>query len=226
MLVLIWLLSLFVQEIPAAWREAAAQYESDIKKFEELDRAAPDPRGALLLVGSSSIRLWDTAEEDLAPWPVIRRGFGGCTFSDVLIYAPRLIPPHQFAGLVLFCANDIRGENDDKSPAEVAHIVRQIIDTVRQSHATEPILVVEITPTRKRWQSWPQIEDANRRIEAVCKDSPGVYFVTTASHYLSDQGEPREELFVDDLLHQNRDGYRQWGRLIRDALERAGVPKP
>jgi lysophospholipase L1-like esterase len=219
-------LALLLQEIPAEWRSAAIEFETDVQALEALDRHEPDPAGAVLLFGSSSFRLWESAADDLAPWPIVRRGFGGARFSDMLVYAPRLIPQHNFAALVLFSANDIRGKEDDKSPEQVVDVVRRLIDVVRQSHPIQPIFVVAITPTRARWSVWPQIADANQQLAKLCERLPQVHFIPTAEHYLTCDGQPRDELFIDDELHQNRDGYRQWGRLISGALERHGVLHP
>jgi hypothetical protein len=52
---------------PTVWSEDIAAFASK----------APGPSGALLFVGSSSIRRWTDLSEHMAPIPVINRGFGG-----------------------------------------------------------------------------------------------------------------------------------------------------
>lgn len=52
-------------------------WEKDIIKFEQLDKSEKYSRDAILFTGSSSIRLWSTLKQDIAPYPVIQRGFGG-----------------------------------------------------------------------------------------------------------------------------------------------------
>jgi hypothetical protein len=47
------------------------QWEAEIRKFEETDRVQPPPRGAVLFVGSSSVRLWQTLAEDFPGVKVI-----------------------------------------------------------------------------------------------------------------------------------------------------------
>ena len=55
-----------------------ARFESEIAAFEAWDHQNSFPHDAILFVGSSSIRLWQTAES-FPDLPVINRGFGGST---------------------------------------------------------------------------------------------------------------------------------------------------
>ena len=59
--------------------------ESEILKFEQDDRIDRPPEGAIVLTGSSSIRLWnDQAKVALAPL-TIPRGFGTATCTTCFI---------------------------------------------------------------------------------------------------------------------------------------------
>ena len=49
--------------------------------------------------------------------------------------------------------------------------------------------------------------------------SEDTYFLATAEYYLDSKGIPRDELFVEDRLHLNRDGYKIWSQLIRERLD-------
>jgi glycerophosphoryl diester phosphodiesterase len=61
---------------------AVQAWETDIQKFEQLDKSVTYSEDAILFAGSSSIRLWSTLEKDMAPYPVIQRGYGGAKLSD------------------------------------------------------------------------------------------------------------------------------------------------
>ena len=200
-------------------KESSAKWNQEILKFEQLDKSEHDPDKAILFAGSSSIRLWSTLKEDVAPYPVIRRGFGGSKFSDLAVFAKEIIYPHQFRALVLFEANDITGNAADKSPKEVAKLFRDIVRTVRRKYADQPIFVIEITPTQSRWPQWPKIKQANQLLRESCRKLHNTYFTETSTAYLNKAGEPINELFIKDMLHQNRVGYRIWGTLIREKLD-------
>ena len=206
-------------------RESVAKWSKDIQQFQQLDKNVADPENAILFAGSSSIRLWSTLNEDLAPYPVIQRGFGGSKFSDLAVYAKEIIYPHQFRALVLFEANDITGNIADKSPHEVARLFRSIVRTVRKQYPEQPIFVIEITPTKSRWAVWPVIKEANKLLCEASGKMHKVYFIETASAYLNKEGEPRNELFIKDNLHQNREGYKIWGELVRKKLDEILTPE-
>ncbi len=203
--------------------EAVSKWEKDILEFKKSDSLEHDPVNALLFTGSSSIRLWSTIKEDVSPYPVIQRGFGGSKFSDLSVYAKDIIYPHQFRALVIFEANDITGDKSDKTPHQVARLFREIVKTVRMKYSKEPIFVVEITPTSSRWSSWTKIKQTNQLLRESCSDKANTWFIETSASYLNNAGKPRNELFGADLLHQNRDGYSVWGALIRKKLDQVLV---
>jgi len=198
--------------------ESEAKWGKDILNFEQQDKLEKDPGNAILFAGSSSIRLWSTLKEDVAPYPVIQRGFGGSKFSDLAVFAERIIYPHQFRALVIFEANDITGNVADKSPQEVAKLFVDIVRTVRRKFAEQPVFVLEITPTPSRWAVWPKIKEANQLLKESCQELHNTYFIETSSAYMNKAGEPRSELFIKDKLHQNHEGYQIWGDLVRKRL--------
>jgi len=200
-------------------RESTTKWGKDILNFEQRDKSEKDPENAILFAGSSSIRLWSTLKEDVAPYPVIQRGFGGSKFSDLAVFADRIIYPHQFRALVIFEANDITGNSADKTPAEVAKLFVDIVRTVRRKYADQPVFVLEITPTPSRWSVWPKIREANQLLKDACTKLHNTYFIETSADYLNKAGEPRSELFIRDKLHQNHEGYQIWGDLVRKKLD-------
>lgn len=210
---------------------ATERWEAEIIKLEELDRRQSDPEHAILFVGSSSIRLWQSIEEDLAPWPVIRRGFGGAKFSDLIVYADRLLTPHDYRALVVFVANDISGSRNsnsvDRSPEEVEEMFRHFVQLARQHKPDRPIFFVSITPTSSRFQVWEQANRANELIRNFADADELIHFIDTRQYFLTTDGYPDDSLFVKDRLHLNPAGYRRWASVIRDELEHhLGNPSP
>lgn len=195
-------------------------WEDDIEKFEQLDFTENYPDDAIMFAGSSSIRLWSTLEDDMAPYSVIQRGYGGARLSDFAVYADRIFSPHKCSALVLFIANDIYGGNDDKTPEEVKLLFVNVLRTFRKSHPETPFFWVAVTPTSSRWKVWPQINQAGELIKQVCEDKPDTYFITTDYAFLDETGKPDDTLFLQDKLHLNPQGYEIWTRIIKDELDR------
>ncbi|MGE5420191.1 MAG: GDSL-type esterase/lipase family protein, partial [Chloroflexota bacterium] len=195
-------------------------WEKDIRQFEELDKKEAYPENAVLFTGSSSIRLWTTLRRDMAPYPVIQRGFGGSRLSDFVVYADRIVAPHPCSAIVIFIANDITGSTNDKKPAEVASLFRYALKTIRKTHPETPLFWIEVTPTPSRWKVWQQIKEANNLIKDICEKQENTYFISTSASFLNNDGLPEDGYFVSDKLHLNADGYKVWTDVIKKEINK------
>ncbi len=194
-------------------------WEPEIQKFEKLDKTVQYPDDAILFAGSSSIRRWETLAEDMAPYNVIQRGYGGAKLSDFAVYASRIFSHHPCSALVLFIANDIIGNANDKSPEEVKKLFLNVLKTFRKYHPSAPVFWIAITPVTSRWKVWPEIRKTNELIHEACKNHRNTYFIKTENEFLNEKGEPKDELFVDDKLHLNSNGYKVWTTIIKRELD-------
>jgi hypothetical protein len=195
-------------------------WENDIQKFEQLDKSERYSEDAILFAGSSSILLWSTLEKDMAPYPVIQRGYGGARLSDFVVYAGRIFDPHPCKAIVIFVANDISGSDKDKSPQEVSRLFRNVLKTIRKTHPETPVFWIAITPTASRWKVWPEIEKANNLIKDICDKKTNAYFIRTDYSFLNESGKPNDELFRTDRLHLSDKGYAVWTEIIKKELNR------
>lgn len=199
----------------AATRPDPSRWEKDISAFEAWDRKNTPPRDAILFVGSSSIVGWSTAEA-FAEWPVINRGFGGSHLIESTYYFDRIIAPYRPRAIVLYA-----GDNDVAAgvPAEqVAADFSAFVERVRSKFPETPIIFLSIKPSMARWEHWPTMREANRRIAALCAEQPNLRFVDVAGPMLDEKGEPRAEFFVADRLHLSAKGYAAWERVLRPVL--------
>ena len=212
---------LFISSLNAQKKGQSTEnkFEKEIIALEQLDKTEKYADNSIFLVGSSSIRLWSTLKEDLAPYPFIQRGFGGSRTPDVLQYLKRLAYPHNFSAVVIFVANDLTGSPIDLKPKETLDNFKAMVKILRAKYKKQPVFIVEITPSTLRWKSWPQIQQTNALLKKYCNKGKYLYFIETAQNYLNEKGEPRDELFREDHLHQNREGYKIWGRLIKNKLD-------
>ena len=203
-------------------REASRQrWAEEVSKLRALDELESYPDDAVLFFGSSSIRLWDTIAEDMAPMVPIRRGFGGAKSLDLAVFAPELIPSHRYSALVVFVANDIAGEEGktDQNPDDVRNRLKEVWEVSRKHQPQAPLLLLEITPTDRRRHVWDQQRALNHCLRDWTLTEPNVYFLPTAEYFLDAEDQVRSEFFGEDRLHLSRAGYRQWGTLIRRRLQ-------
>ncbi len=194
-------------------------WEPEIAKFDSLDKAEQYPDDAVLFAGSSSIRLWRSIAEDMAPYNVIQRGYGGAKLSDFSVYADKIFTPHPCRATVLFIGNDITGTKQDKTPEQVKKLFISVFKTFRKVHPYTPFFWIEVSPTPLRWKAWPEIRKANELIREVCENRRNTYFIRTDFAFLNEKGEPRAELFRADKLHLNEEGYNIWSRIIKNELD-------
>jgi lysophospholipase L1-like esterase len=196
---------------PSAW-------ESAIRKFEAQDRVQPPPANVVVFTGSSSITFWSMLEQDMAPLPVINRGFGGSRMNDVVYYAPRIVVAYRPRAVVLFAGtNDIAGSKP-KTAQEVYDGYRAFVDVVHTALPDTPIFYISITPTPSRWKLWPIVQDANRLICAHTATDPRLHFIDMTDVILGLDGKPDRSLFRFDRLHPNKKGYAAWTAKIKPIL--------
>ena len=194
------------------------RWEDDIREFERLDQAIDYPDSAILFGGSSSIRLWDSIEEDMAPYAVIQRGYGGAALHDFAYYTPRILYPHRYQGLVLFIGNDIWGNEHDKSPQEMIKLLKYIVSKSQRHQPFAPIFFVEITHVPKREHLVAEIQRANDAIRQTCRQLGNVHFIPTSDIYLTDKGKVNRALFREDDIHQNEQGYTLWTTRLKEHI--------
>jgi lysophospholipase L1-like esterase len=194
---------------PAIW-------EFQIRAFEEQDRVFPPPEEAVVMLGSSSIRYWETIEDDLAPLPIISRGFGGSTMNDAVYYADRMVVVYNPNMVVIY-----EGDNDiffGISPERIQETYLAFIRRVREALPDVPIYFISIKPSVSRWHLWPKSVEANTRIETLSSLDPLLHYIDVASAMLDNEGSVRGELFNSDGLHMNAQGYEVWTEIIRPIL--------
>jgi lysophospholipase L1-like esterase len=194
---------------PARWKE-------DIARFEKMDRENPPPRGTVLFVGSSSIRMWDT-DKYFPDMVTINRGFGGSHIIDSVYYADKIVIPYAPRVIVFYAGdNDIA---DGKSPEMLRANCKAFVIKVRQSLPETKIIYISIKPSIARWKLWPKMKAANVLIRDYCAGGRELVFVDVELAMLGADGKPRLELFMADGLHLSGKGYELWTSLLSPYIQ-------
>ncbi|PYJ87462.1 MAG: hypothetical protein DME22_01525 [Verrucomicrobia bacterium] len=196
----------------------SSKWESEIKAFEAADKTNPPPHGAVLFIGSSSIRQWKTLAEDFQEYKVINRGFGGSQIIDSVAFVDRIVIPYKPRMILLYA-----GDNDiaaGKSPEQVLADFKTFTRKVRPSLVEAKVAFISIKPSPSRWEFAEKIKAANRMIEDFCKQDERLIYVDVFNPMLGADGKPRPELFVEDRLHLNLKGYALWTATIRPRLKK------
>ena len=194
----------------------SAAFENEILAFEAADKTNPPPKGAILFVGSSSIRLWKTLAADFPEQRVINRGFGGSQISDSVRFASRIVLPCQPRQIVFYAGgNDING---GKTPETVAADFRRFVGIVHAALPKTRISYISIAPNPARWSQVERVRAANRLIQEFTGRDPRLAFINAFPHMLGEDCQPKPDLFVADRLHMNEKGYALWRGIVRAYL--------
>ena len=207
----------------SAPQDEILQWESEIAVFDSLNLVEHADASTLLVTGSSSVRLWDSIQSDLAPYKVMQRGYGGAKLTDYNYYVERIIVPRQFKAIVVFVANDIADVEGDRNPKEVKQLFKELVRQVSRRNPDTPLCWIEVTPTPKRWKVSPEIRKASALIKAYCDKNEDLHFISTFEQYTTPEGLPDSTFFREDMLHLNRTGYQLWSDIIKASLEEAGI---
>lgn len=194
-------------------------WEEDIRLLDSLNAIEAADENTLLVTGSSSVRLWDSIHIDLDPYVVMQRGYGGAKLSDYNHYARRIIKPQPFKAILVFVANDISGNGNDRTPREVLQLFKNLVGQVRANNPDTPLFWIETTPTPSRWHVIGQIREANDLIRTYCEKNGDLHFIPTHDVFVNPQGLPDSAFFRKDMLHLNREGYLRWAERIKQTLE-------
>jgi lysophospholipase L1-like esterase len=192
------------------------RWEKDIATFEVQDRTNPPPKGAILFIGSSSIRLWKTLAEDLPEHKVINRGFGGSQIADSVQFVDRIVVPYEPKQIVMYAGgNDI---NAGKNPEQVAGDFKAFVAKVHAKLPKTRIAYISIAPNPARWAQVDQVKQANELIREFTGTDKRLEFIDVFRHMLGEDGKPLPDIFVEDRLHMNEKGYAIWKRMVGAAL--------
>ena len=210
---LLAVIPLFLACVLSAAEES--RWEKAIQTFEQQDAENAPPKGEIVFIGSSSIRMWKTSE-DFPEFSIINRGFGGSQTADSVEFAPRIAIPYEPRLVVLYA-----GDNDiaaGKSPEQVAEAAKTFFKTIHDALPRTRIAYIAIKPSILRWEMIGKMRAANALIHAHTETDPLLQFIDIDAPMLGGDGKPREELFLQDGLHLSREGYDLWNSIVRPYL--------
>ena len=194
------------------------RYAADVEELAA--KAAADQRKDIDVVffGSSSIRLWNGLEEMMAPLSVVNRGYGGATVRDILVNYDKLMAHYSPKAFVVFCDNDICGNEVDLTVSGVLDHYRLLFNRLDQDYPGVPVFFLSWKYSGLRGF----MRDTQKLVNDVMADyassSNQVTFVDVNATLLQPDGDINQSLFESDNLHINRDGYLLWTSVLKPLL--------
>lgn len=197
----------------------------DDNDVEELRRRAEyeEKECDVLFFGSSSIRLWRTLAEDMAPLKVVNRGYGGAMLRDIHYNYHTVLADYKPRAFVFYCDNDLGGFRRDLHPTELFDLYRLLVERLQSDYPDLPIYILSIKFNENRAAK----REEHRLFNAIMADyaahTEGVTFVDVNTPILNPDGSVNNGYFEEDLLHVNRAGYAVWASVLRPMLLEALV---
>lgn len=199
--------------------QEANKYANDVRVINEYDGIYGFPDDPIVFVGSSSIRRWVTIQEELGRYNVIRRGIGGATTDDIILFSKDLIFKYKPRQLFFYI-----GENDftnrTNTPDSVFHNFVRLYRLVRSKLPNTPISYISLKPNpgQPEWTEYHKM--TNVLVKDFLEGEPNTVFIDIFTP-LYNKGKLRPELYIDDQVHLNVMGYKKiWSKKIRKHLKR------
>jgi lysophospholipase L1-like esterase len=193
-------------------------FAKEVEAFKRQDSVIPAPKNPILFVGSSSFQKWKDLANYFPGYTIVNRGFGGSNLIDVIRYAYDIIIPYQPKQVLIYA-----GDNDLAQGASVAEVVtrfKTLFQVIRLNLPNAMVDYVSIKPSPSRQNLMPKMKDANSQIKAFLATQKNTGFINVFTPMLNAEGKPIPEIFVEDRLHMNADGYAIWKKTILPYLKK------
>ena len=203
--------ALYIQQ----WSKNDA-FIDEINEFKRLDKENFPEKGKILFTGSSSIRFWDSLEEDMEPLQVLNRGFGGAQISHVIYHFEEIIKPYNPKAIVFFCGtNDLTAL---KTPEETVHDFKKFYSLIRNQFGNIKVYMIGIKPSVDRLYLDEEEKIFNNSIKLLASEDAYLEYIDVWDSMLNEDGSRMPELYIEDGLHMNKKGYEVWTKLVRKSL--------
>jgi hypothetical protein len=203
---------------PAAQAPAGQEirFAEQIQAFAELDRTSPPPQQGILFIGSSIFRQWTNVAEHMAPLPAFNRGFGGSRTWEILHYMDRIVLPYEPKIIVYYC-----GSNDINANQTAPQIVGRVEEFVARVHTALPqtkVFFVSVNKAPQKREKWDVVDAVNASMKRAAAATPHLGYIDVNPAIFDAAGEPRLELYRDDLLHFHPPAYDGFAKIIKPVL--------
>ena len=199
--------------------EWVLRYEAkDIATLRERAKSEPS-KCDVMFFGSSSIRLWKSLKQDMAPLTVVNRGYGGATLRDLHYNYKTVMAHYRPKAFVIYCDNDLRtSPKTNITVGELFDLYRLLFQRLEKDYPGVPVYLLAMKHCQRR----EAIRDRQAAFNLVMKEyasvSNQVTFVDTCTPLLTEEGKIDPSLFLDDRIHLNAAGYAIWTKVLRPLL--------
>lgn len=196
----------------------AQPFAAEVSEFRKQDSLSMPAKGMILFAGSSSFTLWKDVQDYFPGYPILNRGFGGSSLTDLIYYAEDVILRYAPKQIIIYCGeNDFAG-NDSLYPSQVAQRFMDLFSLIRARYPKVPIAYISMKPSPSRRHLMAKFNVANVMIRNFLKKKKRTTFIDVYHEMLNADGTPMADIFLADSLHMNSRGYAIWKKMIEPVL--------
>lgn len=200
--------------------QTTAPFANEIVWFKKQDSIKAPPQKPILFIGSSSFTNWKDVQDYFPGYPILNRGFGGSSLPHLLHYADDIIFPYNPKQIVIYCGENDFGGGPQITADSILIRFKRLHNYIRSKMPKVPIVYISMKPSPFRQKVLPQMQAANELIKAFANRTKRLEYIDVYSHMLNADGSIREDIFLSDKLHMNKQGYAIWQPLIAPFLRR------
>src|SRR5690606_15509122 len=133
---------------------------------------------------------------DMAPLPVLNRGFGGATILDVWENFEWVIAPHDPRVVVLYAgSHDV---HHGASPEEACERLRRLVHRCAELPTPPRVAFISLKPSRKKWDRIHLDRELNRLVRQEAEALAGLDYLDTWTPMTREGEPPPEKYFAED----------------------------
>lgn len=188
-------------------------FEDEVRKLSNrLDSLGWKP-GGTVVTGSSTIKMWRSLPEISSGEEVLNTGFGGSKAADLERYLFPLVLKYDPKQVFVY-----EGDNDlwaDVAAVEILNSLKQIVTRIHLVDPGTEIILIGAKPSPSRWEKKESYLSFNQLLKDYCDKTEQVSYLDTWKALTDAQGNPRPELYLQDQLHLNSEGYLIWNGIFK-----------
>jgi lysophospholipase L1-like esterase len=158
----------------------------------------------------------DKCYRQMAPLPIINNGFGGATSEELLYYYHELVSPTRPSVMVYYGgANDL---GKGYTPSEAIELTHRLFEWSRQDFPGIQFLIipVKLSPGAEHIRQGSII--CNDLFEKYTREYVDTRVLDISSLIYDSNGKLRVDIYVEDMIHHNEQGYEELAALVKPVL--------
>ena len=206
-------------EIDAAMIEA---YKDAIDGL--LEQYADRPEGEIIFYGGSNFVKWTTLEEDLAGYDIQNVSFGGSNDAMRHYYIQELV--YDKKPSVVFYMSSTNDWTKGASVAEVIEGKQELFDEMAEKCPDTIFVIMSATPNPLRYygEYHAKMIECDQWTRQYCEEHDNFEFMNVVPGLSKNDGkEANTEIWQEDNLHLNEQGYALLTEIVKDELKKLGM---